>query len=511
MKKKKGKNLLNTKGLNLTWVDRVMLAGTIIILVVGMVLFGFAMKASEENRMQMVEDAMDTLAMNQKLQMESFIEENMDTLKLLAAFPEVYGMDTEEQRAFLKGRAAKAGFSHIFVVNTKGQGYYVDEDVTRNHSQELFFQWLTENDTFVTPPYYTEDKAISTLSVPIYDSGRNKVGYLCGALDLTQIRDLFSGNQFVLDGEWFLINTQGTYMAHSDMNKVTRQESLFNEKKSELSLVEKAIAEKAGQEGNITLRGAEWFCKVVYMEDYQWLLVVGCKESNILKDLNRLDVLHLLHTVGMILLFLLLVRLVYCWRKSDKKNYTDTLTGANSRASFERVLEKLEGNAEHRISIIYMDLNRFKEVNDTYGHEQGDRLLIAFAKSLMEVFKKQGFVARLGGDEFVCIMLDAAEEQIDRLIEQVHEKLRHKMKKEGLPTFVTTSYGVAHREKNYLGKLSEVTTEADKRMYEYKEAMRRKSAPVPRETPVAETVEMLPMNTMPDASGEVMEEGNEEE
>lgn len=510
MKKKTGKNLLNNKGLNLTWVDRAMLTGTIVILVVGMILFSFAMKASEEDRMQMVSDAMNTLAENQKMQMESFIEENMDTLSLLASFPEVYGMDTAAQRQFLKGRASKAGFSHLFIVDMKGQGYYVDEDVTRDHSQELFFQWLTENTTFVTPPYYTEDKAISTLSVPIYDSDRNKVGYLCGALDLTQIRDLFSGNQFLLDGEWFLINSQGTYMVHSDMNKVTKQESLFNEKKSDLALVEKAIAEKSDQEGNITLRGAEWFCKIVYMEDYQWLLVVGCKEANILKDLNRLDVLHILHTAGMLLLFLLLLRLVYCWKKSDKKNYTDALTGCNSRASYERLLEKLEGNSEHRIAIIYMDLNRFKEVNDTYGHEQGDRLLIAFARSLQEIFKKQGFVARLGGDEFVCIMLDAGEEQIDGLLAKVHERLKHKMTKEGLPTFVTTSYGVAFREKNYLGKLSEVTTEADRRMYEHKEEMHRKCASMMQEVLPAEATEQ-PVNAMPDAAGEVLEEENEEE
>lgn len=499
------KKLLSNKGLNLTWVDYVMLVGTVAILVIGMILFSFAMKSSKENQMQMVGEALDTLAMNHKSQMESFIEENMETLELLATFPEIYEMDREAQRAFLKGRAPKAGFTHFFVVDMEGQGYYIDEDLVRDHSQELFFQWLTENETYVTSPFYTEDKAISTLSVPIYDKERNKVGYLCGALNLMQIRSLFSGNQFILDGEWFLVNAQGQYMAHRDMNKVTKQENVFSEKNSELSLIHKAIMDKEDQQGIITLKGKTWLSRVLYMEDYQWVLVVSCKEDAILKDLTRLDVLRMLHTLGMVLLFMLLLRLVYCWKKSDKKNYTDTLTKCNSRAYYERVLEKLERNSEHRISVIYMDLNNFKEVNDTFGHEQGDKVLIAFAKSLMEAFKKHGFVARLGGDEFVCIMLDAQEEQINRLIKLVHEKLQARIAKEGLPAFVTTSYGVAHREKSYLGKLSDVTVEADKKMYEYKEALRRTCLEAAREE--AKTVEIEAL----DSSGEILEEGNIEE
>ena len=130
-------------------------------------------------------------------------------------------MDTSVQEEFLKGRANRAGFSHFFVVDLEGQGYYFDEELTRDHRSEQFFEWLTEYGTFVTPPFYTQDKAISTLSVPIYDNKRNKVGYLCGALNLFQIREVFSDNEFILDGEWFLVNTEGVYMVHSDMRKVS--------------------------------------------------------------------------------------------------------------------------------------------------------------------------------------------------------------------------------------------------------------------------------------------------
>ena len=491
------KKVLSNKGLNLTLVDQVMLLGTVAILLVGIIMFAFGMKTSKENQVKMVEDALDTLAMNHKSQMETFIEDNMENLELLATFPQVYEMDQKEQKAFLKGRGPKAGFKHIFVVDMKGQGYYFDEGVVRDQSGEQFFQWLIENGSYVTPPFYWEDEVISTLCVPIYDKDRKQVGFLCGALDLTQIRDVFSNTQIILGGEWFIINDQGDYMAHQDMDKVIRQESLFGEKNSEFSLIQKSMIDKQDREGTITLQGDTWLTRIVYMKDYQWLLVVGCREDAILEDLHRLDILRVIHATGSLLLFVLLIRLVYCWKKSDKKNYTDVLTKCNSRASFERVLEKLEGNPRYRISVIYMDLNGFKEVNDTFGHEQGDRVLIAFAKSLTGVFKKQGFVARLGGDEFVCIMLDAKEEEIDHLLTQVHESLKTRIRKEGLPAFVTTAYGVAHREKNCLGSLSDVTTEADRRMYENKGEIRRAQSREMREIPVETEV-----------SKETTEEGN---
>lgn len=89
---------------------------------------------------------------------------------------------------------------------------------------------------------------------------------------------------------------------------------------------------------------------------------------------------------------------------------TDPLTGlANSRTLFERIGEDLDRARRHRrpVSLILMDLDRFKAVNDTFGHLAGDRVLIDLAGRLMRIARAEDTLARLGGDEFAWLLPEA--------------------------------------------------------------------------------------------------------
>ena len=83
---------------------------------------------------------------------------------------------------------------------------------------------------------------------------------------------------------------------------------------------------------------------------------------------------------------------------------TDSLTGLPNRASFLEKLERVLATAEGRFALLAIDLNRFKEVNDLYGHAVGDQLLVHVATNLKATILAGEFVARLGGDEFVAIV-----------------------------------------------------------------------------------------------------------
>ena len=72
-----------------------------------------------------------------------------------------------------------------------------------------------------------------------------------------------------------------------------------------------------------------------------------------------------------------------------------------------------------------------------------------------------------------CILPDMGQGEIERLMGQVHALLKERMAKEGLPTFVTTSYGIVYREPGDMRRISDVAVEADQKMYECKEASRR--------------------------------------
>lgn len=94
--------------------------------------------------------------------------------------------------------------------------------------------------------------------------------------------------------------------------------------------------------------------------------------------------------------------------------YYDSLTGLANRAHFHEHLEKLTKRSEEtnqQFSILYIDLDNFKSINDSYGHECGDKYLSLFGNYLRSVVSYTDFIARLGGDEFCVILHDLSDRE----------------------------------------------------------------------------------------------------
>jgi diguanylate cyclase (GGDEF)-like protein len=111
------------------------------------------------------------------------------------------------------------------------------------------------------------------------------------------------------------------------------------------------------------------------------------------------------------------------FNKTENMAYYDHLTGLPNRKLFEKVFLEKMNNADKKgnlLGIMFIDLDHFKEVNDKYGHEVGDDLLIAVSEKIKNNLKKDDFVARLGGDEFT-IILDNIEKKKD--LEYISKRL----------------------------------------------------------------------------------------
>lgn len=127
--------------------------------------------------------------------------------------------------------------------------------------------------------------------------------------------------------------------------------------------------------------------------------------------------------------------------------FHDTLTGLPNRALFEdRLRQALLGISRdrRRVALLYIDLDRFKNVNDTFGHPAGDELVKQTANRLQAAVRKIDTVARLGGDEFAIILLDikdlrSAEDLCERLLHQIDQPFDLM----GNQVFVGASIGVA--------------------------------------------------------------------
>jgi diguanylate cyclase (GGDEF)-like protein len=121
----------------------------------------------------------------------------------------------------------------------------------------------------------------------------------------------------------------------------------------------------------------------------------------------------------------------------------DMLTGLPNRMLFtSRATNAL--NVSNGVAVVILDLDRFKDVNDTLGHAIGDRLLLEISERLQRATSEQSTVARLGGDEFALVIADVSEpEQAIAIVRELHAVLSRPIELDGLTLAVTASAGIA--------------------------------------------------------------------
>lgn len=166
--------------------------------------------------------------------------------------------------------------------------------------------------------------------------------------------------------------------------------------------------------------------------------------------------------------------------KLEEFSYEDPLTGLKNRRHFDELMQREATRADHEgrpLSLIMIDLDHFKQVNDQYGHAAGDSVLMSVAELLQDHFRHADVVCRLGGEEFVALLPGAtterAEARAQALVERVRQ-LKMRYAEVTLPP-ITLSCGVAtypchSSEPNALLGL------ADKALYQAKYGGRNRSA-----------------------------------
>lgn len=426
----------------------------------------------KKNQVQMIQNSMEVLASNQKVQFEQFINNKVSLLQGLVKFPEIYKMDMEDQKTLIKGHSSALGFHHLFIMQDNGNGYYIEEELCRDQKNEPFFRDVMDNDVFITEPFYGGNATTMTISVSILDEDGKKVGALCGAIELKTIEQMFRENEMFLNGKSYLINREGNYVTAKDMQRVYKKTKIYDEENSEVSLINKAFDNNADQKGVITLNGIEYQTNVTYLPEFDWVIVQCIATEDIFKDLKYIDAWRYISLSIVAIIILCVIRITLYWNQSNKKMNVDTLTGCSSRVAMQNMLEHLNSKKKYNISIIYLDLNKFKSINDSYGHDYGDKVLCVFSDVLIEIFGEIGYVGRIGGDEFMVILLNAEENEITQLCEKVEKRLQEKSKELNLKDVISSSYGIATREKGSSEILHNIVNKADERMYRYKEQHR---------------------------------------
>lgn len=152
----------------------------------------------------------------------------------------------------------------------------------------------------------------------------------------------------------------------------------------------------------------------------------------------------------------------------------DSLTGLPNRAHFMRRLDaaltKIKDNPKYRVSVLFIDLDRFKFVNDSLGHHVGDELLVAIASRLNSSMRPPDMVARLGGDEFVVLVEGRYyAEKITQIAERIQKRVSAPFKLHGHDVFTSASIGILNATEQHR-TADDIIRDADTAMYQAKRA-----------------------------------------
>ncbi len=153
--------------------------------------------------------------------------------------------------------------------------------------------------------------------------------------------------------------------------------------------------------------------------------------------------------VGFFLLFATLLSALRAalWREKAAAR-VDVLTQISNRRAFSEMAEaEIERMARYggRFTVAYLDLDNFKEVNDRFGHEVGDRVLVLTAQAIRKSLRVNDIVARLGGDEFIVLLPQTEPSDADAVLRKLEQQLQDVMRQGTWP--VTVSIGAATFEK----------------------------------------------------------------
>lgn len=174
------------------------------------------------------------------------------------------------------------------------------------------------------------------------------------------------------------------------------------------------------------------------------------------------------------------------WSTLRRLSVIDELSGLYNRRGFFAVVEdqfrEAMAKPHGEVLLFFFDLDKFKQVNDTYGHDRGDDALRSFSDILKSTFAREDSVARVGGDEFVAFIGNLAGRDPDDVIANFESGLHRFNSENKLPFPILSSYGYRLVSADENVTLDEALGDADSRLYEQKRS-KKQTREEPSNTP----------------------------
>jgi diguanylate cyclase (GGDEF) domain len=163
-----------------------------------------------------------------------------------------------------------------------------------------------------------------------------------------------------------------------------------------------------------------------------------------------------------------IITMQYKMERLEWTSRSDPLTGLyNRRYIMEKIEREFKGPHKGKFSLVIADIDYFKKINDTYGHDCGDYVLQVISKNLMDTVREQDFVSRWGGEEFLLLLPETEVEGAHTLVDRIRKIIEEQIiEYKGSQISITMTFGITDSQDYQI--IDDIIKEADNALYEGK-------------------------------------------
>ncbi len=345
-----------------------------------------------------------------------------------------------------------------------GTAHYDNGEVKNVSYRRYFTESMAGERSLSDPLESSVDKEMRViLSVPVKKDDQ-VVGVLGASYNVTELSHIMLNDAFGGIGYSLIVTNEGNIIAHdgdSTSQTISYGESFFDFYKGVEILDDASLNHikedfEAHQSGVVKVcskngQGSKEYLAYAPLEINDWMICYALPVSDAQQPYRFISKYEAVFIICFFIMVVLLVVYIIVKDNKSKKALmryarTDALTGLYNKNATENfineLISKTDNNSLH--AFIIFDMDRFKHINDTYGHAFGDVVIQSFGALLKDHFRSQDVVGRIGGDEFVVFMSevesrDIVKTRVEELIEKIHDLK--------LPDFderLTASIGIAY-------------------------------------------------------------------
>lgn len=346
--------------------------------------------------------------------------------------------DSEHQKyliEYLKGLRIKYDYNSVFLISEYSKIYYhyngINKVISKDDPHDVwYYDFIDKRSPYLLDVDLDEvDNNVMTVFVNcrIEDDDRELLGVTGVGVKMQQIQEILKAFEDNYDLEAYLVNSEGLVQVHTDKSKIERY-NIFDDEYVATNRDHIISSKYSMNVFRINDSSYNGFLITRYIDELDWYIIIK-KDTSELESAFRSQII-----VDFVVMFVLTIVMIMLSNnlieshdsQISKLSKYDQLSGLLNRRGFDEALSDtinhLTDKSRSKYAIIF-DIDRFKQINDNYGHNFGDKVIQAVANISSDKIDTFGILSRWGGDEFAAI-IDGKEEFVVTLIEELMHEIK---------------------------------------------------------------------------------------